>query len=64
MSGLLDALRSFAAWWQEGLTKIGTHLLQAYDWPAASVETEIDAEADREAWEEERARLALSPWWM
>ncbi len=64
MSGLLDALRSFAAWWQEGLTKLGTQLLQAYDWPAAPIGTEIDAEADREAWEEERARLALSPWWM
>lgn len=64
MSGLLDTLRGFAAWWQEGLTKIGTRLLQAYDWPASGGDLEGEAEIDREAWEEERARLALSPWWM
>ena len=64
MSGLLDGIHGFAAWWQEGLTKLGTQLLQVYGWPASPFDTEIDAEADREAWEEEREKLALSPWWM
>ncbi len=64
MSRFLDVLRGFAAWWQEGLTKMGAHLLQAYDWPGTAIDTESDTEADREAWDEERARLALSPWWM
>ena len=64
MSGLLDVVRGFAAWCKEGLTKLGTQLLQAYGWPAPPFETEFDAEADRETWDEERERLALSPWWM
>jgi hypothetical protein len=64
MSTLLNALRCFAAWWQEGLTNIGSQMVQAYGWPAAPIEAEGDADSDREAWEEERARLALSPWWM
>lgn len=64
MSQVLDGLRRFVAWWQEGLTKIGTQFLQADDWPGAPLEIAAADEADREAWEEERARLALSPWWM
>lgn len=64
MSRVLEVLHALAVWWQEGLAKIGAQVLQAYDWPAAPIDTEADAEADRAAWEEERARLALSPWWM
>ena len=64
MSNVLDALRTFAAWWQEGLAKVGEHMSQVYEGPVSPDATEEGSEADREAWEEERARLALSPWWM
>ena len=64
MSNALDVLRSFAAWWQEGLAKVGEHMSQVYEAPVQSASTEDESNADREAWEEERARLALSPWWM
>lgn len=63
MSSLLDALRNFAVWWHEGLAAAGAHasLEQERSNPGSRA---IDTEADREAWEEERARLALSPWWL
>lgn len=64
MSIVLDALRGFAAWWLEGLAKVGHHMSDVYAGLPAPVEAQRDGEADREAWEEERTRLALSPWWM
>ena len=63
MSTLLDALRSLAAWWREGLMAANTHALLERELSNPG-HREIDTEADREAWEEERARLALSPWWL
>lgn len=63
MSTLLDALRSFAAWWREGLVAANAHALLERELSNPG-NREIDTEADREAWEEERARLALSPWWL
>lgn len=64
MSHMLDALRGFVAWWFEGLARIGAHLTHVYDGPLAPIDPNNASESDREAWEEERARLALSPWWM
>jgi hypothetical protein len=63
MSTLLDALRNFAAWWHEGLAAAGAHASLEQE-PLNPGNPETDPEADREAWEEERARLALSPWWL
>ena len=61
MSSLLSVLRGFAAWWREGLTAMGTHALLESQWPTGG---DPDREADREVTEDERARLALLPWWM
>jgi hypothetical protein len=62
MNSLLNVLRSFAAWWREGLAAMGTHALLESQWP---VNGDPGLEIDREtAEEEERARLALLPWWV
>jgi len=63
MSWSINSLRRLAAWWREGLVVVGTTALLEHEWPTAG-EPAKDAEADREAWEEERARLTLSPWWL
>ncbi len=64
MSSVRDVLGTLAAWWFEGLVRIGAHLTEVYGGPVASAETTDTRDADRAAWEEERARLALSPWWL
>lgn len=61
MSWLVNAFRNFAALWGEGLVAAGTYALLEHERP---IDGNTESEADREAWEEERARLALSPWWM
>lgn len=61
MRSLLHVLRSLAAWWREGLTAMDTHALLESQWP---VNGDPDLEIDRETAEEERARLALLPWWV
>jgi hypothetical protein len=63
MNWLLDVLRCLAAWWREGLVAAGMPALQEHEW-STSGDLENNAEADREAWETERARLVLSPWWL
>ncbi len=64
MSSLLGALRAAIAWWLEGLTRLGAHLTHVYDLPLTPVANDADTDADCEAWDQERARLALSPWWL
>lgn len=61
MSWLLDVFRTFAVWRRESLMVAGTHALPESKWPTGG---DPESEAEREAWEDERARLAFSPWWM
>ena len=62
MRWLMNAFHRLAAWGREDLMAAGTPALLEHEWPTGDIES--DDEADREAWEAERARLALSPWWL
>lgn len=64
MSSVLDAWRGFRAWWMEGLTRIGAHLTHVYDGPSTPVARDADDGAEQEVWDEERARIAVTPWWL
>ena len=59
MSWLINAFRNLAAWWREGLAVVGTTALLEHEWPMSS-SPESALEADREAWDEERARLRVT----
>lgn len=52
MSWLLELLRIAVVRWTEGLAAATTYSDQ------------VDEDADRDAWEHERIRLTLSPWWL
>jgi hypothetical protein len=52
MSWLLELLRIAVVRWTEGVAAATTYSDQ------------VDEDADRDAWEHERIRLTLSPWWL
>lgn len=52
MTWILDAFQRLAAWWCEGMAA------------ATALPDCDDDDADRAAYELERQRLTLTPWWL